>query len=72
MFKLVHPSKQFILKSGTLKLISILVNVFNGFFYFTRLPNDTLFDLLIFVVLYLIQNSKRLYFIFLTKVYEQQ
>lgn len=60
MFKLVHPAKKFILKSGTLTLISLLVNVFNGF-YFMRLPNDILFDLLIFIVLYLIQNSKRLY-----------
>lgn len=63
MFKLVHPAKQFILKSGTPTLISLLVNIFIGF-YFTRLPNDTLFDLLIFNVIYLIQNSKRLYLIF--------
>lgn len=33
MFKLVHPGKQFILKSGTLTLISLLVNIFNGFYF---------------------------------------
>lgn len=49
MFKLVYPAKQFILKSGKPTLISLLVNIFNGF-YFTRLPNDTLFDLLIFIL----------------------